>query len=352
MSKRGKVRGKKFFFTAIVCLLLHFITFSTQAQIKIPEKSKMPKAIKTRAIKPVGLVNLPKPKIVFLQTKPVNPTFLQGNDYVQHLAKDIQPRGPKYLLRVWGDSVAAFNARYVSTDSLDAPISYTAEDSAVLLIPTKELYLYGKAKVKHQDVEITANVIHYNQADNLIMAYGGTDTANNPLSKPTITQGQSKSIMDTIWFNPKTQKGLTKNTFYNEGEIFVHAEIAKKISKDETFIYDGRMTTCNLDEPHFDFRAKKMKMITGKLAVSGPAWPEFEGVPMPVIIPFGIYPMQHGRHSGFLPPTFANNGSAGLGLENFGWYQVFNDYWDLTSRASLYTYGGYQVTFNPRYFMR
>lgn len=351
MNKRGKVRGKKYCFAAICCLILHFITFSTQAQIKNSDHHLQAKHIRMKAVVPIKKDTFPWSKPVFITTKPVKPTFLQGDSLFAFWVKNLRPRGPQYLLKNWGDS-ASVMAQYISTDTLDAPIAYTAEDSAVLLIPTKELYLYGKAKVKHQDVEITANVIHYNQSDNLIMAYGGTDTANNPMNKPTITQGQSKSIMDTIWFNPKTQKGLTKNTFYNEGEIFVHAEVAKKISKNETFIYDGRMTTCNLDEPHFDFRAKKMKMITGKLAVSGPAWPEFEGVPMPVVIPFGIYPMVRGRHSGFLPPTFANNGSSGLGLEGLGYYHVFNDYWDLTTRGNIYTYGGYQVTFNPRYFMR
>ncbi|MFX6250560.1 putative LPS assembly protein LptD, partial [Acinetobacter baumannii] len=45
-------------------------------------------------------------------------------------------------------------------------------------------------------------------------------------------------------------------------------------------------------------------MITNKLAVSGPASPEFEGVPIPIGIPFGIYPLVQGRHSGVLVPAF------------------------------------------------
>ena len=73
-----------------------------------------------------------------------------------------------------------------------------------------------------------------------------------------------------------------------------------------------------------------MKIINKKLAVSGPAFPEFEGVPMPVGIPFGIYPLNRGRHSGLLAPQFAANEDFGLGLEGLGYYKVLNEYMDIT----------------------
>lgn len=240
----------------------------------------------------------------------------------------------------------------ISKDSLDSPIEYTAEDSGVLYIESKRFYLYGKANAKNKDVDLTANNIQYDQASQVIKAFGGIDTSNNPLSKPTLVQGDQKSISDTIEFNLKTQRGLSKNSFYNEGEIFVNAERVKKVEKDVAFAYRSRFTTCNLDTPHFAFVAKKMKLINNKIAVSGPAHPEFEGVPIPIYIPFGIYPLNRGRHSGLLPAQFTNNSGYGLGLEGLGYYKVINDNWDVTTRANIYSYGGWMLTVSPEYYKR
>src|SRR6476620_4726275 len=179
------------------------------------------------------------------------------------------------------------------------------------------------------------NTIAYDQSTQIIKAFGGTDTALGVLNKPKLTQGESVSTSDTIYFNMKTQRGLTKNTFYKEGEMFVNAQRFKKVGKDVGFGYRTTFTTCNLDTPHFAFRAKKLKIINNKIAVSGPANIEFEGVPMPIYLPFGIFPLNRGRHSGLLPPQFASSQDFGLGLEGLGYYKVLNDNWDFTVRGNI-----------------
>ena len=248
--------------------------------------------------------------------------------------------------------VPVIDSMIVSKDSLTAPIDYSAEDSGVLIIPTRQFYLYGKANTKNGDIDLTANNIQFDQATQVIKAFGGVDTANNPLSKPTIVQGGQTTISDTIEFNINTQRALAKNSYYNEGELYVNADKVKKINKDAAFAYRARFTTCNLDTPHFDIRAKKMKIINNKIAVSGPAYPEFEGVPIPIIIPFGIYPLSRGRHSGLLPIQFTTNETQGLGIEGIGFYKVVNDNWDITTRGNIYTYGGWTLGINPKYFKR
>jgi hypothetical protein len=150
----------------------------------------------------------------------------------------------------------------------------------------------------------------------------------------------------------RSQKGLTKNTFLQEGEMYVFANTVKKVSDNTLYAWRGRFTTCNLDTPHFAFRTRKMKIINNKIAVSGPAFPEFEGVPVPVGIPFGIYPLNRGRHSGILPPTFAANQDYGLGLEGLGYYKALNDYVDLTVRTNIYSFGGWNINTSSRYTRR
>lgn len=240
----------------------------------------------------------------------------------------------------------------ISNDSLDAPVEYSAADSAIIKVPSRQFYLYGKANVKYTDNVLDANTIHYDQQSQVMSAYGGSDTAKNPLNLPTLTQGGSKAISDSIRFNLKTGRGLTKNSYYQEGEMYVFAQKLKKMDKDVSFAYQARFTTCNLDTPHFAFHTKRVKIINNKFAVSGPAYPEFEGVPMPVAIPFGIFPLAKGRHSGLLPPQFTSNDSYGLGLEGLGYYKVFGDNWDVTTRANIYTYGGWALYINPKYMKR
>jgi hypothetical protein len=180
---------------------------------------------------------------------------------------------------------------HASKDSLDAPVSYTAKDSGVMIIPTKEFLLYGNSNMKHKDVVLDAGTIRYNSETEIIKAFGGTtDSTKNSLNKAQLVQGQMKSISDTISFSMKNLKGLTKNTYFNEGELYVNAEVLKKQTKDVFYAKSALITTCNLDTPHFAFRTKKVKLINGKYAYSGPAFPEFEGVPIPVAIPFGIFP--------------------------------------------------------------
>jgi lipopolysaccharide assembly outer membrane protein LptD (OstA) len=167
-----------------------------------------------------------------------------------------------------------------------------------------------------------------------------------------MNQAESKMESDSMVFNMKTQKGITLNTFTQSGEMFVMGEKMKKISRDDYYAFRGRFTTCNLDTPHFAFRTNKMKLINKKMAITGPVHPEFEGVPIPIYIPFGYFPISAGRHSGFLPPTFEVSSQYGLGLQGLGYYKVISDNFDVTVRANIYSYGGYNLYFTPEYRVR
>ncbi len=250
------------------------------------------------------------------------------------------------------DSVQRVDTLTISKDSLDAPIKYEASDSGVLIIPTKEFYLYGKAKVSNKDVNLDAATIKYSQSIQTVQAYGAIDTSGNPNSKPKLVQGETKTISDSIAFNLKSLKGLTKNTYLQDGEMYINAKVLKKVDKADYYGYDARFTTCNLDTPHFAFRSKRIKLVTNKLAITGPTHPEVEGIPIPIGIPFGIFPLAQGRHSGILPPAFAQSESYGLGLEGLGYYKVFNDNLDVTTRSNLYSYGGWSINTNPKYQKR
>jgi hypothetical protein len=246
-----------------------------------------------------------------------------------------------------------FSLRY-SKDTLDAPVNYEAEDSVVVLVPEKKIIMYGKTKTIYQDVTLTAPKVELDQASNIVTAFNEKDSTGYVVTRARFEQGENKFESDEISFNFKTQKGFTKNTFTQQQDLFVQGETIKKINSNTLFIKQGKFTTCNLDEPHFDFFAKRMKVVNNKVAVTGFVQLEFEGVPLPkpIGLPFGLFPLSKGRHSGLLPPQFTVNEQFGLGLEGLGYYQVLNDNFDATIRGNLYSYGGWSINFSPTYRRR
>lgn len=241
----------------------------------------------------------------------------------------------------------------MSGDSLVAPLDYKAEDSLVMDVPAQKLYLYGKtSEVKYAGNEITAPIIQFDQQTSTMRAELQKDSTGKVVAFPTITQADFKSVSDTIVFNIKTGKGLTKGTYTQQGEMFVYGQKIKKTDADIFYAQNGRFTSCNLDTPHFAFVSKKIKFINKKMAFTGPVHPEVEGVPLPIVLPFGIYPLIQGRHSGFMAPNITANDQLGLALEGIGYYKILSDNWDLVTRGTLYSYGGWTLNVNPRYYKR
>jgi LPS-assembly protein len=240
----------------------------------------------------------------------------------------------------------------ISNDSLDAPVTYSASDSMVFKVPTKKVTLYNKAKVKYKDITLDAATIQVDQPTKNVIATYTLDSAGQRVGVPDFKQGENNMQADSIIYNFGTMKGITKSTYTNQGEMYVYSERLKKYSENVYYGLRGRFTTCDLDTPHFAFRTNKLKLINKKLAISGPVHPEFEGVPIPVYIPFGFFPLSTGRHSGLLPPQFTTNEQFGLGLEGLGYYKVLNDNFDVMLRTSVYSYGGWRATLTPTYRKR
>ncbi|HUP11444.1 MAG TPA: putative LPS assembly protein LptD, partial [Niastella sp.] len=214
------------------------------------------------------------------------------------------------------------------------------------------ILLYGKTKTVYKEITLQAPRVEMDQQSSLVTAYNERDSIGDVISRAQLEQGESKFESDTIQFNFKTQKGLTKNTYTQQDEMYVQGEAIKKINPNTFFVRRGRFTTCNLDDPHFAFVSNKLKVINNKVAISGPTHPEFEGVPVPVYLPFGYFPLSRGRHSGFLPLQFTTNDEFGLGLEGIGYYKVLNDNFDVTVRGNVYSYGGWNANLTPTYRKR
>ncbi|MBI3883258.1 MAG: LPS-assembly protein LptD, partial [Sphingobacteriales bacterium] len=75
-------------------------------------------------------------------------------------------------------------------------------------------------------------------------------------------------------------------------------------------------------------------------------------MPLPLYLPFGIFPLAQGRHSGIIPPTFTTHAQYGLALENMGYYKVLSDNWDVVVKGTIYSYGSWAANLIPTYYKR
>lgn len=237
----------------------------------------------------------------------------------------------------------------LSKDTFSAPIKYSASDSAIGLVKQKTIELYGKAKTDYQTSSLEAPYMKLDQESGLVQAKASRDSLGSIQEYVKMKDGESNYQSDSLLYNIKNQKGYIKGTVTQQGEMFIHSNIAKKIDSNTVYAMGNYFTTCNLDHPHFGFRAKKAKIINKKLAVTGAVHPEFDSVPVPIYLPFGFYPLYQGRHSGLIAPSFETNDMEGLGLSGLGYYHVINDHWDVKFYGDIYSYGTWRLNVNPTY---
>jgi lipopolysaccharide assembly outer membrane protein LptD (OstA) len=211
--------------------------------------------------------------------------------------------------------------------------------------------LYGKAKTVYKDIELTAPKMELDQETQILTAVKSVDSTVNLSTGPILHKAENKFQSDTIRYNFKTQKGLTKNTYTMQGEMVMIAQDTKRIG-DVVYSRKGTISTCNLDDPHFGFRYDKIKVVNNKVAITGPIHPEFEGVPIPIYLPFGFFPMKQRKTFRYSLHQLYGNEDFGLGLEGLGYYKVLSPYFDVTTRANIYSYGGWTFNVVPTYRKR
>lgn len=237
----------------------------------------------------------------------------------------------------------------ISKDALSDVVVATAKDSMVMNLDSNLYYLYGKAKVTYEDKVLEAGQVTYNQSNNNVTASPQFDTSGRAIEKPTFTQGQEKIIYDSLQYNFRSKRAIVRNANTQYGEGFLHSEQIKRNPDQSIYGLHNIYTTCALDTPHFGISAKKIKVIPGKVAASGPANIEIEGVPTPLFLPFGLFPISEKHRSGFILPTYTVEQNRGLGLLNGGYYFHISDKLDFLTQLNLFSKGSWQASGSTNY---
>ena len=225
-----------------------------------------------------------------------------------------------------------------------AKIDYASADSLSMDIQGKKAWLYGHASIQYQDIKLDAAIIEIDFEKNTIHAYAAKDSVGNPIGTPEFKQGELSFKSKEMAYNFTTKKGLIQNVITKEGDGYIHGTVIKKVNDSVTDVGRGEYTTCDLDEhPHFSLKFTKAKVMTGRMIVTGPAYITVEDVPLPLALPFGLFPNKKGRSSGLIIPKYGESTNRGFFLEDGGYYFGRSDYFDLKLTGDIYSRGSWAL---------
>ena len=240
----------------------------------------------------------------------------------------------------------------LSPNALNSLVTYSAKDSAVNDISRRYTYLFGDAVVKYEDMELRADYIEIDFANNELYACGVADSFGIVRGSPVFSQGESEYRAREIKYNFTTHKGKITHVITTQDEGFVHGEHIKKMDDNVAFIKKGKYTTCELDHPHYEVDFTKAKFIQHDKIIIGPAYLSFKNVPTPIAIPFAFFPLETQRKSGFVMPSFGESASLGFYFQDVGFYFAISDNLDLLLSADIYTRGSWAVKAKSNYVFR
>jgi hypothetical protein len=227
--------------------------------------------------------------------------------------------------------------------SIEEPVDYGATDSTVALIDRGIVLLYGDAYVNYGTMKMKAGVIEINYTNNIVKAYGRTDTLGNRTGSPIFNEGDETMQADTIKYNLKTKKGKIYNALTKQGELLVIGNEIKKDSDDVVYMKNMKCIPCQEEDARTAFRATKAKIIPDDKIVTGPMYLEIGGIPTPLGLPFGYFPNTKKQHNGILLPTYGYSPEYGFNLRDGGYYFGFNDKTDMTIRGNIYGNGSWML---------
>ncbi len=238
------------------------------------------------------------------------------------------------------------------SSELKSKVKYGATDSIRYDLEAGKVYMYGKAHIVYEDINLDAAYIELNFSDHNLMATGLPDSTGVISGLPVFKQGNDVFNSEAIKYNFDTKRGRISEISTKDGDSYIHGSTVKKEADNTTFIRNGYYTTCELPHPHYFIASKKIKVIPNNKVVTGPAELVISDVPTPFAIPFGFFPNKKGRSSGILFPAYGESAQLGFFLTNGGYYFGLNDHFDLALTGDSYSRGSWRANANSNYSNR
>ncbi len=318
-------------------------------------------------IEPMISVIQPPPRsvfrlVLFLLTVFSSPASALCADPTDSAAVIIQPmQDPAALPPAQPDTLSLPKAAEHAGSALDTTIRYSAR-SIEFLVDDKRTILRGDAQVQYKNMKLVAERIIVDWQNNLVIAEGIADTLWVDSAKtvvdtilvrgsPVFTEDNEEIHGARMTYNLKSRRGRITEGKTAQQEGYYWGGALKKDTSNVLYAGPASYTTCNLEEPHYTFRSKEMKLVVGDKVIAKPVVLYFSNVPV-AAIPFGIFPSRKGRQSGLIVPTYGESGTQGRYIRHLGYYWAPNDYSDFTSSLDYYERSGFLFHGTSRYNWR
>ncbi len=248
----------------------------------------------------------------------------------------------------------------IQNDTVIAPpqmltdkVDYKATDYMRLSRRENKMYLYNEAEIIYGEMQINAGYIIVDNEKNEVYAYGIKDSIGEYVQTPVFKQAQNIVEPDSIRFNFDSEKALIYNSRTKQGEMNVKGEVSKRVNDSVIYMSNVKFTTSeDVDNADYYFYARRIKLVPKKKIVTGLVNMFIADVPTPLGLPFGYFPLQEKRTSGFIIPSYGEENNRGFFLQNGGYYFAISDYVDLTLTGDYYTNGSYTFRTESAYALR
>lgn len=185
--------------------------------------------------------------------------------------------------------------------------------------------LTGKATVLRDGQNMSADsMLVYDMDGAKICGYGN----------PTMSgSGAAPVSSEQVCYDIENRMGVAHGarTEFNQGATwYVTGTETYFVGNDRLYSHDAIFTDCDLEEPHYHFKAGEVKMVRDNIMVARNVTLNFKDVPV-FWLPFVMQSMKQGRRSGLLMPDFSVNdiASASSGykrdISNIGFYWAISD---------------------------
>ena len=195
------------------------------------------------------------------------------------------------------------------------------------VVPEDKIVLEGGARLSYGELQLRARKVVYDVGNETLVAEG----------KPELLEKGDRVTGHLMTYDMSSRVGTIyqAETAYEKG--LYHGDQIRRVNENELDVKNGEYSTCDLEEPHYHFTARYMKIYLKDKLVAKPVVFYIKRVPL-LALPFWIFPIRPGRHSGFLFPQFefGLNSDAGQFIRNAGYYWAPNDYFDLTFSGDYY----------------
>jgi lipopolysaccharide assembly outer membrane protein LptD (OstA) len=250
------------------------------------------------------------------------------------------------------DTAGAKKGLTISPDAVDQQIVYSADGYMKTDLLTKKVSLVQNAQVTYGSIELKADSIVLDMATGSVFATGRIDSTGKMAGKPVYRDGKEEFESKELVYNFKSKKGVIRNVTTEQEGGFLQSQKTKRQEDGTLHVNSSKFTTCDAEHPHFYLALPKAKVYPGEKIVSGPAYMVVADIPLPLVLPFGFFPVQQKRASGIVMPRYGQEARRGYYLSNGGYYFALNDYFDLKLTGTIYTNGTWLADASTSYRLR